>query len=62
MEGAGGSVSGVCEFGRRNGGWCDGVSAEVCGAECTVADDVYGGCEFGGEWVGYVEVSFESGE
>lgn len=57
MEGEGGLVFGVCEFGRGHGGRCYGVGAEVCGAAGAMADALYGSGEFDCEWVGYVEVS-----
>jgi len=56
VEGESGVVPWVCESGRGNGGGCYGVGAKVCGSWHGAADALYGNCEFGCEWFGYVEL------
>jgi hypothetical protein len=57
VEGESGAVPGVCELGWGNGGWCYGVSVEVCCAGHCVAGTLDGCCECVGECGGYDEVS-----
>src|SRR2546429_573383 len=56
VEGAAGVVHGLCAYGGRARGECDGHGAEVSVQGLSDEDDVYGDCECGREWLGYAEV------
>jgi hypothetical protein len=56
VEGETGPVSGLRAHGGRAGGQRYGDGAEVFVQGLSVEDDVYGGCERGGQWAGYAEV------